>query len=79
MTSHSDNGRMYRVRVLEQRSVLLSGLDGCEYSSPAHTAEGARRLLRVLLGCEPAPDQVQWLVPIAGGKRRIELVEAGDG
>jgi hypothetical protein len=78
MTVHSDNHRAYRVRVIEQRSAPLTGLQGCEYASPAHSAEGARLLLRVLLGREPAPDQTRWLVPIAGGSQRIELEEAGD-
>ncbi len=66
------------MRVVERRSVPLTGRGDCEYASPAHTADEARLLLRVLLGRDPGPRQTEWLVPIAGGSQRIELEEAPD-
>lgn len=77
MTGRTDD-TAYRVMVSEQRSRSLTGLSDCRYASPRHSAPQARALLRVLLGRDPAAGETTWLVALAGGRQRIDLVEEVD-
>ena len=72
---HTNNGTAYTVRVVEHRSGPLTGLDDCEYHSPAHNRAQALALLRVLLGRDPGTVAASWTLPIAGGRRQIDLEE----
>ena len=76
--NNTNDGGVCRVRVIERRSTPLTGLDACVYDSPAHSTAQARALLRVLLGRDPDVGERAWLVPVAGGTQRIELVEVRD-
>jgi hypothetical protein len=71
----TNNDTAYTVRVVEHRSEPLAGLGDCEYHSPKHSLAHALALPRVLLGTEPG----RWTVPIAGGRRQIDLEEVRTG
>ena len=72
---HPSSQRRWVLHVVDTIDARAAGRDGCVYTSPAHSAEHARQLVRVLLGCppEPAAGPGPWTTAIAGGRRTVTL------
>ncbi|HLM51501.1 MAG TPA: hypothetical protein VK279_13215 [Solirubrobacteraceae bacterium] len=71
-------GQHFVVQVTDRINAGLAGHGGCTYTSPPQPRPQALELVRVLLGCprgDLGPGH-EWSAPVAGGRRRIELVPA---
>ena len=66
------------VSVRDQINPALAGHDGCEYTSPPQSAEQARSLVALLLGCttDAVDARHSWAQPITGGRRTITVTPA---
>jgi hypothetical protein len=66
------------VRVEDRVNANLVGHGGCAYTSPPQPRAQALALVRVLLGRAPGDLGTvhQWTAPIAGGRRKVELIPA---
>jgi hypothetical protein len=78
--SHSPNGLVV-VRVRDHINPALAGHDGCQYNSPPQSADQARSLVALLLGCttDALDGQDSWTQPIAGGRRTVTVTPARPG
>lgn len=71
-----DGADLYVVEVDDRRQPDLAGHSGCRYTSPPQPADQALGLVRLLLGCPPAPPELSdgpWRVAVAGGLRTIRV------
>ena len=69
------------VHVTDAVNPTLAGREGASYQSPPQAREDALRLVRLLLGCNEAPNagRPRWTRPIAGGQRTVTLTPAPNG
>ena len=76
-TPQSPNGLVV-VNVRDRINPALAGHHGCQYTSPPQSAEQARSLVALLLGCtaDAVDARHSWAQPIAGGHRTITVTPA---
>jgi hypothetical protein len=76
-TPQSPNGLVV-VRVRDRINPALAGHHGGHYTSPPQSAEQARSLVALLLGCttHAVDARHSWTQPIAGGQRTITVTPA---
>ena len=69
------------VHVTDAINPTLAGRDDASYQSPPQAREDALNLVRLLLGCNEAPNasEPRWTCPIAGGQRTVTLTPAPNG